>query len=145
MPQRMPGKSSVNRILSGCRDTEKGPGMQYVNSIFGELLKPIDRRQFREIVERHDGNAYDKTFKSWEHLVTMVGAQLSGVASLRAVEATLKQIPISIIIWGRGTFLARRSRVRMHVVRWAFSRIPSPCWRRRPIDTREQKAPRWFG
>jgi putative transposase len=68
----------------------KGPGMQYVNSIFGELLKPIDRRQFREIVERHDGNAYDKTFKSWEHLVTMVGAQLGGVASLRAVEATFK-------------------------------------------------------
>src|SRR6266576_565335 len=68
----------------------KGPGMHYVNSIFGELLKPIDRRQFREIVERHDGNAYDKTFKSWEHLVTMVGAQLGGVASLRAVEATFK-------------------------------------------------------
>src|SRR5450631_4940501 len=51
----------------------KGPGMQYTNSIFGELLKPIDRRQFREIVERHNGNAYDKTFKSWDHLVTMVG------------------------------------------------------------------------
>src|SRR5712671_4491540 len=68
----------------------KGPGMQYVNSIFGELLKPIDRRQFREIVERHNGNAYDKTFKSWDHLVTMVGAQLGGVASLRAVEATFK-------------------------------------------------------
>ncbi|MGY4285764.1 IS4 transposase [Bradyrhizobium sp. LM2.7] len=68
----------------------KGPGMQYMNSIFGELLKPIDRRQFREIVERHNGNAYDKTFKSWEHLVTMVGAQLSAVASLRAVEATFK-------------------------------------------------------
>ena len=68
----------------------KGPGMQYVNSIFGELLKPIDRRQFREIVERHDGNAYDKTFKSWDHLVAMVGAQLGGVASLRAVEATSK-------------------------------------------------------
>src|SRR3981189_3433961 len=71
----------------------KGPGMQHVNSIFGELLKPIDRRQFREIVERHDGNAYDKTFKSWEHLVTMVGAQLSGDASLRAVEATFKANP----------------------------------------------------
>jgi len=64
--------------------------MHYVNSIFGELLKPIDRRQFREIVERHDGNAYDKAFKSWEHLVTMVAAQLSGAASLRAVEATFK-------------------------------------------------------
>src|SRR5882757_8886949 len=56
----------------------KEPGMQYVNSIFGELLKPIDRRQFREIVDRHNGNAYDKTFKSWDHLVTMVGAQLGG-------------------------------------------------------------------
>ena len=68
----------------------KGPGMQYGNSIFGELLKPIDRRQFREIVERHDGNAYDKSFKSWDHLVAMVGAQLGGVTSLRAVEATSK-------------------------------------------------------
>ena len=64
--------------------------MQYVDSIFGQLLKPLDRRQFREIVERHDGDAYDKTFKSWDHLVTMVGAQLGGVASLRAVEATVK-------------------------------------------------------
>lgn len=59
--------------------------MRYVNSIFGELLNPIDRRQFREIVERHDGNAYDKSFKSWDHLVTMVGAQLSRVESLRGI------------------------------------------------------------
>src|SRR5229473_4688984 len=62
--------------------------MQYVNSIFGELLKPIDRRQFREIVERHNGNAYDKTFKSWDHMVTLVGAQLGRVTSLRGLEVT---------------------------------------------------------
>jgi putative transposase len=68
----------------------KGPGMQYVDSIFRQLLKPIDRRQFRKIVERHDGNAYDKSFKSWDHLVTMVGAQLGGATSLRAVEVTVK-------------------------------------------------------
>jgi putative transposase len=60
--------------------------MRYLNSIFGNLLKPIDRRQFRGIVERHDGDTYDKSFKSWDHLVTLVGAQLSGVASLRGVE-----------------------------------------------------------
>jgi putative transposase len=59
--------------------------MRYVNSIFGELLNPIDRRQFREIVERHAGDAYDKSFKSWDHLVTMVGAQLGRVASLRGI------------------------------------------------------------
>jgi IS4 transposase len=61
--------------------------MQYVNSIFGELLKPMDRRQFRAIVERYDGDAYDKSFKSWDHLVTLIGAQLGQIASLRAVEA----------------------------------------------------------
>jgi len=60
--------------------------MRYLNSIFVNLLKPVDRRQFREIVERHDGDAYDKSFKSWDHLVTLIGAQLGQVASLRAVE-----------------------------------------------------------
>ncbi|MGH8264473.1 MAG: IS4 family transposase [Steroidobacteraceae bacterium] len=60
--------------------------MQYRSSIFGNLLKPIDRRRFRAIVERHGGDAYDKSFKSWDHLVTLVGAQLGGIASLRGVE-----------------------------------------------------------
>jgi putative transposase len=60
--------------------------MRYLNSIFVNLLKPVDRRQFRQIVERHDGDAYDKSFKSWDHLVTLIGAQLGQVASLRAVE-----------------------------------------------------------
>jgi putative transposase len=60
--------------------------MPYVGSIFGALLKPIDRRRFRAIVERRKGDAYDKSFKSWDHVVTLVGAQLSGVASLRGLE-----------------------------------------------------------
>ena len=123
----------------------KGPGMQYVNSIFGELLKPIDRRQFREIVERHDGNAYDKSFKSWDHVVTMVGAQLGRVGSLRAVEATVKANSHQHYHLGVGKAPRSTLSVRMHVVRWAFSWKPSPCWLRRPIDTREWKEPRWFG
>ncbi len=81
----MPGESSVTGYFQVV-ETQKVPGMQYRSSIFGNLLKPIDRRQFREIVERHDGDAYDKSFKSWDHLVTLVGAQLGQVASLRAVE-----------------------------------------------------------
>jgi putative transposase len=63
--------------------------MQYLNSIFGDLLKPIDRRRFRGIVERHNGDAYDKSFKSWDHMVTLVGAQLSCIASLRGLELAL--------------------------------------------------------
>ncbi len=85
MSRRMPGESSVTGYFQVV-ETQKVPGMQYRSSIFGNLLKPIDRRQFREIVERHDGDAYDKSFKSWDHLVTLVGAQLGQVASLRAVE-----------------------------------------------------------
>jgi len=61
--------------------------MRYRGSIFADLLKLIDRRQFDAIVEGHNGNAYDKTFDSWNHLVCLIGAQLSGARSLRELEA----------------------------------------------------------
>jgi len=61
--------------------------MQFCNSIFANLLKPIDRRWFRTVVERHDADAYDKSFKSWDHLVALIFAQLSGAEGLRGLEA----------------------------------------------------------
>src|SRR6267154_2682373 len=85
MPRRMPSESSVTGYFQVV-ETQKVPGMQYRSSIFGNLLKPIDRRQFREIVERHDADAYDKSFKSWDHMVTLVGAQLGCITSLRGLE-----------------------------------------------------------
>jgi putative transposase len=85
MPRRIPGESRVTGYFQVV-ETQKVPGMQYRSSIFGNLLKPIDRRQFRGIVEKHDSDTYDKSFKSWDHLVTLVGAQLGQVMSLRAVE-----------------------------------------------------------
>jgi IS4 transposase len=60
--------------------------MRYLNSIFANLLKPIDRREFRAIVERHDADAYDKNFKSWDHLATLIFVQLSHVDTLRGLE-----------------------------------------------------------
>ncbi len=62
--------------------------MRYNDSIFGNLLKPIDRRRFRAIVDRHDGDAYDKSFKSWDHLVALMGVQLAGITSLRSLEVS---------------------------------------------------------
>ena len=59
--------------------------MRFRDSIFGRLLEPINRRQFQTVVDRLDGDAYDKSFKSWDHLVALVYAQLSGSQSLRAV------------------------------------------------------------
>lgn len=61
--------------------------MRYRGSIFSQLLKPISRRWFAGVVERHDGDAYDKSFRSWEHLISLIYAQLSGAASLRTIES----------------------------------------------------------
>lgn len=61
--------------------------MRYSDSILGNLLTPISRRWFDALVDRHDGNAYDKTFDSWNHLVALLYAQLGGVQSLRGLEA----------------------------------------------------------
>ena len=60
--------------------------MRFTDSIFANLLKPIDRRRFSRIVDECDGDAYDKTFSSWQHLQALVYAQLSGLDSLRGLE-----------------------------------------------------------
>ncbi len=59
--------------------------MRFCDSIFGRLLEPINRRQFQTVVDGLDGDAYDKSFKSWDHLVALTYAQLSGADSLRGV------------------------------------------------------------
>lgn len=81
----MLGRTDANRSLLVV-ETQKGPSMRFAHSIFANLLKPIGRRQFAGIVDRHDGDAYDKSFKSWDHLVALVYAQLGKVESLRALE-----------------------------------------------------------
>ena len=61
--------------------------MRFASSIFGQLLEVIDRRQFQRIVDRHAGDAYDKSFKSWDHLVALIYAQFCSSPSLRGLEA----------------------------------------------------------
>jgi putative transposase len=63
-------------------------GMQFTPSIYGQLLGSLNRRQFQAIVDRHAGDSYDKSFKSWDHLVTMIYAQFSASESLRGLEAS---------------------------------------------------------
>src|SRR5947209_17949342 len=83
----MLGRADANRSFLVV-ETQKGPSMRFANSIFASLLKPINRKQFQKIVDEHDGDSYDKTFKSWDHLVALVYAQLAGINGLRALEAT---------------------------------------------------------
>jgi IS4 transposase len=61
--------------------------------VFSQLLKPIDRRAFAAIVARHDGDAYDKSFKSWDHLTALIFAQISGTAGLRALVSAFNAHP----------------------------------------------------
>src|ERR1700691_2766204 len=86
MTRCMLGRADANRSLLVV-ETQKGPSMRFADSIFASLLKPIDRRQFARIVDRHEGDAYDKSFRSWDHLVALVYAQLGKVESVRALEA----------------------------------------------------------
>jgi IS4 transposase len=59
--------------------------MRFRDSILSRLLKPLSRRRVAGAVARHDGDAYDKVFKTWDHLVALIFAQLSGVDSLRGL------------------------------------------------------------
>jgi putative transposase len=61
--------------------------MRFTPSIFGKLLEPIRRRRFDTLVARHAGDAYVKSFPSWNHLLALVYAQFSAAASLRGLEA----------------------------------------------------------
>lgn len=61
--------------------------MRFTDSILSQLMKPLSRRSFEGIVARHDGDAYDKRFRSWNQLVTMIYAQLAGATSLRGLES----------------------------------------------------------
>jgi putative transposase len=74
-------------------ETQKEPSMRFADSIFAKVLKPLDRRAFQKIVDRHDGDAYDKSFKSWDHLVALVYAQLASIDGLRALEAGFNANP----------------------------------------------------
>ncbi|WP_292301454.1 IS4 family transposase [Mesorhizobium sp.] len=61
--------------------------MRFTPSILGKLVEPLNRRRFQTIVDSHDGDAYDKSFHSWDHLMVLIYAQLSGADSLRGLEA----------------------------------------------------------
>lgn len=92
MSQCMLGRAEANRFFLVV-ETQKEPSMRFADSIFASLLKPIDRRQFQKVVDRHDGDAYDKSFKSWDHLIALVYAQLAGIQGLRALEAGFNANP----------------------------------------------------
>lgn len=60
----------------------------YRNTRFGDLMKALPRSDFDKLVEHHHSDKYSKGFRSWDQLLAMICAQLSGSRSLRELEAT---------------------------------------------------------
>jgi putative transposase len=63
----------------------------YSISRIQQVLAGLPRGAFEAIVERHRGDRHCKGFSCWDHLVAMTYAQLSGVSSLRELEAGFNQ------------------------------------------------------
>ena len=61
--------------------------MQEYNTIIGNLFNSIDRRVFKKIVEKHNGEYYSKSFTCWEQFVCVfLGQILKNCQSLRDIE-----------------------------------------------------------
>ncbi len=58
----------------------------YRNTRFGEILKGLSRNTFNQLVDKKETDKYNKGFNSWDHLITMIYAQLSHCKSLRDIE-----------------------------------------------------------
>ena len=54
---------------------------------FHELLKGLPRATFDKLVNAHKGDKYVKRFGHWDHLITMLYAQMSEAPGLRPLEA----------------------------------------------------------
>jgi len=60
----------------------------YRNTRFGDLLKALPKKSFQCCVEQHQTDKHNKGFDSWDHLITLMYAQLSGCRSLRELEVS---------------------------------------------------------
>lgn len=59
----------------------------YRNTRFRDLMKGLPRGSFEKIVEQQGNDKYSKGFTSWDQLIAMVYAQVSGCESLRELKA----------------------------------------------------------
>lgn len=64
--------------------------MSQIPYIFNQLTCHIPRDIFDRLVRKHNGNAYVKKFSCWNHLLSMVWAQLTSRRSLRDIETSLR-------------------------------------------------------
>jgi hypothetical protein len=62
-------------------------------SLFQQIIKALPRRQIATLVATHESDKWIKRFSTFDHLVVMIYAQLSGQTSLRDLEASFNASP----------------------------------------------------
>lgn len=74
--------------------------MRFVDSVFGRVLEPLDRRAVSRAVAAHDGNRnVGEGEGSWtcqRHLKALLFAQLAGLSSLREIVEALSSRPTAL-------------------------------------------------
>lgn len=63
--------------------------MRHQNTVFHALLKALPRQRFERLVAAHEADRRVRRLPCWSQFVAMLYAQLSGVRSLRELEAAL--------------------------------------------------------
>lgn len=69
-------------------------------TIFSQLMDFIPSYEFRQCVERYNGNYKIKTFSCWDQFLCMAFAQLTYRESLRDIEACLRSSPTKLYHMG---------------------------------------------
>ena len=64
----------------------------YRNTRFGELLKVFPKSAFHSCVEQYESDKHNKGFSTWDQLLSLMFAQLSGCRSLRELEVSYNSL-----------------------------------------------------
>ena len=83
--------------------------MAQIPYIFTQLTSFVDRDYFEMLVKRYNGNAYIKSYSCWNHLATMLWAQLTSRSSLRDIECSLRGHREKLYRMGMGTNVSRNT------------------------------------
>ena len=59
-------------------------------SLFAQLLRLIDRKEFKNLVRIYGTDKHCKGFNTWTHFVSMLFMQIAGVNSLRDISNGLR-------------------------------------------------------
>lgn len=60
------------------------------NTVFGQVVQLLSRKEFKRIVSRCDGDKHTRKLGCWQQLMILLYAQIKELTSLREIETSLK-------------------------------------------------------